>query len=79
MESNFSDKTMNIDVTDYWMIIQKRFFQILLIFFLVLTGTIFYTLKQSPVYQSECKIRISARQPMAMPSPVAVSGLVVYR
>jgi len=65
MESNFSDKTLNIDVTDYWMIIQKRFFQILLIFFLVLLATITYSLKQDPLYQAECKIRISARQPMA--------------
>ncbi|HCE43556.1 MAG TPA: hypothetical protein DET40_08410 [Lentisphaeria bacterium] len=65
MENNFSDKTLNIDVTDYWMIIQKRFFQILLVFFLVILGTVAYSLKQDPLYQAECKIRISARQPMA--------------
>ncbi|OGV42305.1 MAG: hypothetical protein A2X48_19485 [Lentisphaerae bacterium GWF2_49_21] len=65
MENNFSDKTLNIDVTDYWLIIQKRFFQILLIFFLIVALTVVYTMKQPPVYQSECKIRISARQPMA--------------
>ena len=65
MENNFSDKTLNIDITDYWLIIQKRFFQILLIFLLIVTLTVVYTLKQPPVYQSECKIKISARQPMA--------------
>jgi len=65
MEDNLDSNRLNIDITDYWLIIRKRFLHILLIFILVVIGVAIYTLKQVPEFQAECKIKISARQPMA--------------
>lgn len=66
MENNyFGDKRLNIDITDYWLILRKRFFQVLVVFLLIFIGTISYTLNQPPVYQAESRIRISSRSPMA--------------
>lgn len=65
MSNDIDDKKLNIDISDYWLIIRKRLVLILAIFLMVLGASILYTLKQPPVYQAECKIKISARQPMA--------------
>ncbi len=65
MKNDLESNILNIDLTDYWLIIQKRLFFILSIFILVVVGTYIYTLRQTPVYQAECKIKISSRQPMA--------------
>lgn len=62
---NSGDKLLNIDITDYWMILNKRFFQIIFVFLMVLGGTFVYTMKQLPIYQAETRVRISARSPMA--------------
>lgn len=59
------DKLLNLDLADYWMVIQKRAFDIILVFILVLVATIAYTLKQKEVYEASCKVKIAARQPMA--------------
>ncbi len=55
----------NIDIADYWMILKKRSFQVVLVFLLVVGGVLMHTVNISPVYQSTCKIKISSRQPMA--------------
>ncbi len=66
MQNNVQeDRLLNIDITDYWLILNKRFFQIVLVFILVLAATLFYTFNQIPIYQAEARIRIAARQPMA--------------
>ena len=65
MKNELESNILNIDLNDYWLIIQKRFFQILSIFIIVVVSTYIYTLRQIPVYQAECKIKIASRQPMA--------------
>ncbi len=65
MQNNFDDKLLNIDITDYWLILNKHFVQILLVFLLTLSATVAYTLRQKPMYQAESRVRISARSPMA--------------
>ena len=66
MENRVEDKKLNIDLADYWMIIRKRFVSVVLIFSLVVLGTVYYTLfVVKPEYQSTVKIKLSLRQPMA--------------
>jgi len=62
---NASDNKLNIDISDYWIILKKRFVFILLIFIAFLCLAVVYTVKQSPVYRADCKMRIASRQPMA--------------
>lgn len=59
------DFGFSIDVTDYWLILRKRSVLVGLIFLLVVVSVVAYTLRQVPEYESEAKIRISSRQPMA--------------
>lgn len=66
MENRAEDKKLNIDLADYWMIIRKRFVSVVLIFGLVVTATIYYTLiLVTPEYSSTVKVKLSLRQPMA--------------
>ena len=66
MDNQIGEQKLNIDLADYWIIIRKRFVSVLLIFLLVVTGTIYYTLSVvKPEYQATVKIKISLRQPMA--------------
>lgn len=65
MENYVTDSMLNIDLADYWMILRKRFLQVSLIFILIVLTVIAYTLKQDPLYQAVCKIKITTRQPMA--------------
>lgn len=65
MENYLADSILNIDLADYWMILRKRLLQVILVFILILLLVIAYTVKQTPLYQSACKIKISTRQPMA--------------
>lgn len=62
---NISDNKLNIDISDYWIILKKRLVFILLIFVAFLCLAVVYTVRQSPVYQASCKMKISSRQPMA--------------
>ncbi len=59
------DKAINLDLADYWMVVQKRALDIILVFTLVLVASIAITKSQDPVYQAKSKIKIAARQPMA--------------
>lgn len=70
---NSEEKLLNIDITDYWMIINKRFFQITFVFLVVLGITFVYTMKQLPTYQAESRVRISARSPMATIEGAAIT------
>ncbi len=63
--NGYEDKAINLDLSDYWMIIQKRALEIILVFILILVVSVWFTLQQKPVYQAESKIKIAARQPMA--------------
>ncbi|MEA2013031.1 MAG: polysaccharide biosynthesis tyrosine autokinase [Verrucomicrobiota bacterium] len=62
---NTNNKTLNVDISDYWMILKKRLFLVIFIFLTVLSAVVFYTIKQKSVYQSRCMVKISSRQPMA--------------
>ena len=70
---NQEEKLLSIDITDYWMILNKRFFQIVLVFLLVVAITFVYTMKQVPTYQAESRVRISARSPMATIEGAAIT------
>ena len=59
------DKVLNLDLADYWMVIQKRALDIVLVFLLVLLAAYALTRRQRPEYEARCKIKIAARQPMA--------------
>jgi capsular exopolysaccharide synthesis family protein len=63
--NDFDGKILNLDLADYWLVIQKRFVGILLVFALVLVISIYLTVSQEKVYEAASKIKIAARQPMA--------------
>ena len=65
MPNEMDNIKLHVDMSDYWLIIRKRYLLIFFVFAVVLSATISYTLKEEPIFQSECKILISARQPMA--------------
>ncbi len=73
MTNNLQDKALSIDITDYWLILNKRIIQVMLVFTLVFLGVTFYTMRQSPVYEAESRIRIAARQPMATIEGAAIT------
>ncbi len=59
------DRKLNIDLTDYWMIIRKRFVSIFLVFLLVLLATMVHIRNTPPKFQATAKIKLALRQPMA--------------
>jgi tyrosine-protein kinase Etk/Wzc len=65
MMDNELNSQFSIDVTDYWLILRKRSVQVVLVFLAVLAAVVAYTLRLSPTYEAEAKIRIASRQPMA--------------
>jgi len=65
MSKKLEDSKLSIDLADYWMIIQKRIVSVILIFILVLTVTVYYTIHTVPEYSSSMKMKLSIRKPMA--------------
>ena len=54
-----------MDLVDYLRVIRKRKRIIILAFILVLASTIYYTRKQTPIYQTSCKLKIEQRKSVA--------------
>jgi tyrosine-protein kinase Etk/Wzc len=65
MSNVIEEKNLHIDVTDYMMILRKRFFLVLFIFISVVGGTYYHTSKMAPEFESIAKIKLALRQPMA--------------
>jgi uncharacterized protein involved in exopolysaccharide biosynthesis len=56
---------VEMNLTDYLRVIRKRKRIIALSFILVFASTIYYTSKQTPVYNTSCKIKIEQRKSVA--------------
>ncbi|MFW6128698.1 MAG: GumC family protein [Candidatus Aminicenantaceae bacterium] len=56
---------IEMNLADYLRVIRKRKRIIILSFLLVMASTIYYTVKQTPVYQSSCKIKFEQRKSVA--------------
>ncbi|MBN1273253.1 MAG: polysaccharide biosynthesis tyrosine autokinase [Candidatus Aminicenantes bacterium] len=56
---------IEMDLTDYMRVIRKRKRIIILTFILVLVSTIFYTVRQTPLYQTSCKVKLEQRKSVA--------------
>ncbi len=56
---------IEMNLSDYLRVIRKRKFVTLFCFFLIVASTIFYTLKQTPVYQTSSKVKIEQRKSVA--------------
>ncbi|NOY75623.1 MAG: AAA family ATPase [Kiritimatiellaeota bacterium] len=65
MSEAIEEKKLNIDLTDYMMILRKRFFMVVFIFIAIVAGTYYHTRRIPPEFQSEAKIKLALRQPMA--------------
>jgi len=65
MSKKLEDSKLSIDLADYWMIVQKRVVSVILIFILVLTVTVYYTIHTVPEYRASMKMKLSLRKPMA--------------
>lgn len=65
MSNVIDEKNLHVDLTDYMMILRKRFLLVLFIFALVVGGTYYHTSKIPPEFQSLAKIKLALRQPMA--------------
>ena len=65
MSKKLEDSKLSIDLADYWMIIHKRIVSVILIFILVLTVTVYFTIHTVPEYGASMKMKLSIRRPMA--------------
>jgi len=54
-----------MSLVDYLRVIRKRIRIIILSFILVISSTIFFTTRQTPIYTSSCKIKIEQRKSVA--------------
>lgn len=65
MSNVIEEKKLNIDLTDYMMILRKRFFLVFVVFAAIVGGTYYHTSKIAPEFESTAKIKLALRQPMA--------------
>ncbi len=56
---------LEMSLIDYLRVIRKRIRIIILSFILVLSSTVFFTTRQTPIYTSSCKIKIEQRKSVA--------------
>ncbi|UCC38740.1 MAG: polysaccharide biosynthesis tyrosine autokinase [Candidatus Aminicenantes bacterium] len=56
---------IEMNLADYLRVIRKRKRIIILTLILVLTSTIYYTRKQTPIYNTSCKVKIEQRKSVA--------------
>jgi len=56
---------LEMSLVDYLRVIRKRIRIIILSFILVISSTIFFTTRQTPIYTSSCKIKIEQRKSVA--------------
>lgn len=54
-----------MNLADYWRVVRKRKFIIVLSFLFVVAATFFYTKRQTPVYSTSCKVKIEQRKSVA--------------
>jgi tyrosine-protein kinase Etk/Wzc len=54
-----------MNLGDYWRVIRKRKYIILLSLLFVIAATFFYTSRQTPVYSTSCKVKIEQRKSVA--------------
>ena len=54
-----------MNLADYWRVVRKRKFIIVLSFLFVIAATYFYTSRQTPVYSTSCKVKIEQRKSVA--------------
>jgi succinoglycan biosynthesis transport protein ExoP len=56
---------LEMSLVDYLRVIRKRIRIIILSFILVISSTVFFTTRQTPIYTSSCKIKIEQRKSVA--------------
>jgi uncharacterized protein involved in exopolysaccharide biosynthesis/Mrp family chromosome partitioning ATPase len=56
---------IEMNLADYMRVVRKRKRIIILAFLLVFLSTIYFTLKQTPIYQTSCKVKIEQRKTVA--------------
>jgi tyrosine-protein kinase Etk/Wzc len=56
---------VEMNLADYWRVVRKRKYIILLSFLFVIAATFFYTSRQTPVYSTSCKVKIEQRKSVA--------------
>lgn len=56
---------IEMNLADYMRVVRKRKRIVILAFLLVFLSTIYFTLKQTPVYQTSCKVKIEQRKTVA--------------
>lgn len=56
---------IEMNLADYIRVVRKRKRIVILAFLLVFLSTIYFTLKQTPVYQTSCKVKIEQRKTVA--------------
>jgi len=56
---------IEMNLADYMRVVRKRKRIIILAFLLVFLSTLYFTLKQTPVYQTSCKVKIEQRKTVA--------------
>ena len=54
-----------MSLVDYLRVIRKRIRIIILSFILIISSTVFFTTRQTPIYTSSCKIKIEQRKSVA--------------
>jgi len=56
---------LEMSLVDYLRVIRKRIRIIILSFILIISSTVFFTTRQTPIYTSSCKIKIEQRKSVA--------------
>jgi tyrosine-protein kinase Etk/Wzc len=56
---------IEMNLGDYWRVVRKRKYIIILSFLFVIAATLFYTSRQTPVYSTSCKVKIEQRKSVA--------------
>ena len=56
---------IEMNLADYWRVVRKRKYIIILSFLFVIAATFFYTSRQTPVYSTSCKVKIEQRKSVA--------------
>ena len=56
---------IEMNLGDYWRVVRKRKYIIILSLLFVIAATYFYTSRQTPVYSTSCKVKIEQRKSVA--------------
>ncbi len=56
---------IEMNLSDYLRVLRKRKYLIIFCFILIIASTVFYTLKQTPIYQTSSKVKVEQRKSVA--------------